>query len=41
MIRLLFIVISMLLSSAVQAQILTGTVIDKHTQEGLSRLPYN
>lgn len=35
MIRLLFIVISMLLSSAVQAQILTGTVIDKHTQEGL------
>lgn len=35
MIRLLFIVISMLLSSAVQAQILTGTVTDKHTQEGL------
>ena len=35
MIRLLFIVISMLLSLAVQAQILTGTVTDKHTQEGL------
>lgn len=35
MIRLLFIVISMLLSSTVQAQILTGTVTDKHTQEGL------